>query len=70
MTSLQEMLRRLQLLLAGSELGEWESDFIANVYARSSNGTRTSVLSGRQVEVIEKLFRRHFNNEAANEHDR
>lgn len=59
--SLGIMLEQLEGLLETSDLTDWENGFITDQCRRyCAAGRKTSVLTDRQVEKIEQIYRRHF----------
>jgi hypothetical protein len=60
MISVNDMTKRVAGLLDGDELSEWERDFMHNVWLRSDKGRHTSVLSEKQVEMIERIYKKYF----------
>jgi hypothetical protein len=59
MKSIGMMVRQL-CGLAESDVTAWESNFILSIDLRTNNGRKTSELSEKQIEVVEKLYQRHF----------
>lgn len=61
MTSIDNMIQRLSGLLGTDDLTEWEQEFLSSVIAKVKawNGDTTR-LSERQVDVIDRLFGKHF----------
>jgi len=58
--SIGAMVKQLQPLCGTSDLTAWETDFVENVVLRSNNGTLTTRLSEKQVEVIGRIYNKHF----------
>lgn len=54
------MIKQLDGLRGTKDVNDWESRFIKSVVAWSENGECTKVLSAKQVEVIERIYRKHF----------
>lgn len=46
--------------LTASDLNAWEKSFVDSVVEKSACGQNTTTLSPKQVEVIERLFDKHF----------
>lgn len=59
-TSVNVMLQRLHGLEDTTDLTEWQNEFVKNVWRSSLGARRTSVLTEKQVETIEELFKKHF----------
>jgi len=60
MASINVMVQRVAGLQDTGDLSDWEEDFVASVVERSNNGENTTTLTTRQVEVLERLFKKHF----------
>jgi hypothetical protein len=60
MKSIGAQIKQLSALVGGEDLTEWEDEFVESVYERSKQGTHTSGLSEKQVEIIARIYRKHF----------
>lgn len=60
MISIGGMIQRISGLQESGELTAWECEFVASVLDRTANGKRTTNLSERQVEIVERIFNKHF----------
>lgn len=60
MKSLGQMIKQIGGLLGTKDVNDWESRFIKSVVAWTDNGERTGSLSVKQVEIIERIYRKHF----------
>ena len=60
MTTLNTMVKRLHGLVGTPELNAWEDEFVHSCYTKTSQGDDTRPLTERQIEVLERLFNRHF----------
>lgn len=60
MKSIGQMIQQLDGLRGTRDINNWESDFIKSVVGWSDNGEHTGDLSAKQVEVIERIYRKHF----------
>lgn len=60
MTSLGTMLKRISGLHGTKDVSDWESRFIGSVWEKSSYGKDTTVLSAKQIEIIERIHNKHF----------
>lgn len=58
--SIGSMIRQISGLAGTKDVTEWESDFIANIAERTDNGRDTTVLTGKQVEIVERIFQKNF----------
>jgi hypothetical protein len=58
--SLGNMIRQLGGLQGKQDLSDWETTFVRDVLGYSNNGIDTHALSAKQIEVIERLYRKHF----------
>lgn len=59
--SIAVMIEQLDGLRDTSDLNQWEQDFVTSIldrYLRAKKDTRS--LSGKQVDVIERIWRKHF----------
>jgi hypothetical protein len=60
MKSIGTQIKQLSALVGGEDLTEWENEFVESVNERSKHGTHTSGLSEKQVEIIARIYRKHF----------
>jgi len=62
MKTLASMIKQLAAMVDTDDLTEWENEFVTNIDQRTLNGdsTRTQSLSSKQVDVIDRLYRKHF----------
>lgn len=60
MASINTMVKRVAGLLDTKDLSDWEASFVRSVVEKTGNGTNTTSLSNRQVEVLENIFNKHF----------
>lgn len=58
--SLGSMVQTLDGMRDTSDLTLWENDFLHSIVERSGGGKDTTKLSDKQVETIEKIYRKHF----------
>jgi hypothetical protein len=54
------MLLQLEGLLGTEGLNDWETGFVVSVLEKSQHGKVTTILSSKQVEVIDKIWSKHF----------
>lgn len=60
MTSLNTMVKRCSGLLDTNDLSDWEADFVASIMERTDDGENTSMLTEKQSDVLERIFKKHF----------
>lgn len=60
MKTIGDMLQRIDALRVTKDVTQWEDDFIGSCLETSRNGSLTAHLSGKQVEIIERIFNKHF----------
>ena len=60
MKSIGQKVKQIGGLVGTKDINDWESRFIKSVVGWSENGECTKVLSAKQVEVIERIYRKHF----------
>lgn len=58
--SVGTMLKQLAGMVDTSDLSDWENGFLKNVLERSGDGARTSLLTEKQVDRVEQLWKKHF----------
>lgn len=60
MTTVNTQLERVSGLLDTKDLSDWEQDFVENVWSLSRQGKRPDLLSAKQLESLERIFKKHF----------
>lgn len=60
MKSLGAMITQLDSMVGGSDLTPWEDDFVISISERVGTFRDTTRLSAKQVEIIERIYRKHF----------
>lgn len=60
MKDIGTMLQQIDGLRGTKDVNQWESDFIESCMETSQNDKITSHLSSKQVEIVERIWRRHF----------
>jgi len=60
MASLNNMVKRVAGLQGTGDLSEWEERFVASVLASTQGGDNTTSLTEKQIDVLERLFDKHF----------
>lgn len=58
--SIQQKIMQIEGLLGTKDIDEWQQEFIENIVERTQHGKITSGLSGKQLDVIEQIYNRHF----------
>lgn len=60
MASLNTMVKRVAGLAGTKDVTDWENRFIHNVVRQTHDGDNTTSLTENQVDVLERLYERHF----------
>lgn len=60
MNSLGTMVKRIIPLADTKDVTPFENDFIRNLIARTRQGRDTTMLSEKQIGVIESIHKKHF----------
>lgn len=60
MTSINTMVKRISGLAGTSDVTDWEDDFITSIVEQSDDGDDTSSLTEKQINVIERIFKKNF----------
>lgn len=60
MAALNTMVKRVSGLLGTKDLSQWEGDFVASIINQTKNGDNTSSLTEKQIDVLERIFSKHF----------
>lgn len=60
MKSIGQMIRQIAGLADTTDVSDWENRFIHDIVERTNEGNRTTGLSPKQVECVERLYRKHF----------
>lgn len=58
--SIGNMVKQITGMLGTGDLSTWENSFVRSVAEQSNDGTDTSKLSDKQVEIVDSIFRKHF----------
>ncbi|OQA34015.1 MAG: hypothetical protein BWY57_00812 [Betaproteobacteria bacterium ADurb.Bin341] len=58
--SIGSMIRQISGLSGTKDVTEWESGFIANIVDKTFDGRDTTMLTGKQVETVERIYSKHF----------
>lgn len=59
MASINNMVKRITGLAQG-DVTTWEYDFIDSIDDQTESGTDCAILSAKQVEIVERIFTKHF----------
>jgi len=60
MISTNKMLEKLAGLVDTTDVNDWENEFLTSILALTQNGKLPSVLSDKQVECMERIYRKHL----------
>jgi len=60
MTSVGTMIKQISGLVNTKDLNEWENDFVSNIVDKTNCGNNTQNLTGKQIELILRIFNKHF----------
>lgn len=60
MASITAMVKRLPGLQGTGDLTPWEEQFVKDILAKTQQGDNTTSLTEKQVEVVERIFNKHF----------
>jgi hypothetical protein len=60
MKSLGAMVKQISGLAGTNDVTVWESTFCHSINEVTANGSRTDMLSAKQVEIIERIYNKHF----------
>lgn len=60
MTSITTMVKKIAGLQDTQDLTDWESDFVESILARTRDGDDTSSLTEKQIDVVERIHKKHF----------
>ena len=60
MKSIGQMIRQIDGLKDTTQVNDWENKFIHDIVEKTNEGNRTTGLSEKQVECIERIYGRHF----------
>ncbi len=47
---------------AATDVGDWENDFLQSIMRSTREGDNTTVLTEKQIDVVERIFKKHFSN--------
>lgn len=60
MKSLAEKIAELAPLIGTGDITRWEDEFLRNAVNFTRPGSQTEAMSPKQVEIVERLYRKHF----------
>ena len=60
MTTINTQIERICGLLDTKDLTDWEQDFVQSIAYKTNEGEKTTMLTGKQIEVIERIFKNNF----------
>ncbi len=60
MTSLNTKVKQILGLQDTTDLNGWENGFVESIAKFTKNGERTTGLSDERIEIIEKIWSKHF----------
>lgn len=60
MKTIGQMIQQIDGLRGTKDVNDWENEFIKGMVELTESGKRTSILSTRQVDTIERIYRKHF----------
>lgn len=62
MASLTTMVKQLSGLVDTKDVSDWENDFLESIMRSTHDGDNTTVLTEKQIDVVERIFKKHFSN--------
>jgi hypothetical protein len=62
MASLTTMVKQLSGLVDTKDVSDWENEFLESIMRSTREGDNTTVLTEKQIDVVERIFRKHFSN--------
>jgi hypothetical protein len=60
MASTNTKIKQINGLTDTKDLNDWENDFVKSIYERTGGGTTPAQLTDRQLENVEKIWKKHF----------
>lgn len=60
MASINAMVKKVAGMVDTKDLTPWENKFVKSITAQTDNGNNTSSLTENQVDVLERIYDRHF----------
>jgi hypothetical protein len=60
MASINVMVQRVSGMLDTHDLSDWEDGFVRSLVRISNDGKDTTRITEKQIEVLERIFNKHF----------
>lgn len=60
MASLNNMVKKCSGLLGTHDVNGWEEKFLSDICERTGDGDNTTSLTEKQIEVLERIYGKHF----------
>lgn len=60
MASINTMVKRMAGLQDTSDLSAWENEFVTSIVEKTDGGDNTTSLTEKQIDVLERIFSKHF----------
>lgn len=60
MASLNTMVKSCSGLIDTKDVSDWENNFLTNIAERTRDGDNTTSLTERQIEILERIYKKHF----------
>lgn len=58
--SIGAKIKQLYGLCGTADLNPWENSFVSDLYTQTQWATKTEWVTEKQIEVIDRLYERHF----------
>ena len=60
MASITTMVRQCAGLVGTKDVNDWEDNFLSGLCERTQDGKNTTSLTEKQIEVVERIWRKNF----------
>lgn len=60
MKSIGQKIQQIEALSGTRDVSNWEAEFIDSIVIRTDFGKNTGALTEKQVEIIDRIWGRHF----------
>ena len=60
MASLTNMVKRCMGLIGTKDVTDWEDSFLQSIAKQTNEGDNTKSLSEKQIDVVERIFKKNF----------
>lgn len=60
MTTINNQVKRICGLLDTKDLNDFEQNFVQSIADKTNEGEKTTMLTEKQIAVIERIFNKHF----------